>query len=188
MLLSRTHMSTPEIIYNQLAMGLLMTKTNYVVMLPPLALILKRHWLSMGNHTVVQAGNKEGEHLSVQHTSTDSPILPAENIRQLQNIDPNLVSFVIEQTAKEAEFRRTESKRINTMVFTERISGVVAGAIIAIVVFTFGFLLILKGHDWAGVALCGAALVSIISIFVTKKISEKPESITKPQPRRIKKR
>ena len=65
----------------------------------------------MANHTVVQAGNKEGEHLSVQHTSTDSPILPAANIRELQSIDPTLVPFVIEQTAKEADFRRNESKR-----------------------------------------------------------------------------
>jgi hypothetical protein len=141
----------------------------------------------MGNHTVVQAGNKEGEHLSVQHTSTDSPLLPAANIRELQSIDPTLVPFVIEQTALEANFRRDESKRVNTLVFIERISGVVFGAIIAIVVFTFGFYAIMHGHDWPGVALCGGALASIVGIFVTKKVTEKnEEDETKPVPRQNK--
>ncbi len=142
----------------------------------------------MGNQTVVQAGNKEGEHLSVQHTSTDSPILPAVNLRELQAIDPKLVPFVIEQTALEAEFRRKESKRVNTLIFTERISGVVFGAIIAIVVFTFGFIAILRGHDWAGVTLCGVALASIVGIFVTKKVTDKSEDDVelKPAPRRNK--
>lgn len=129
----------------------------------------------MGNQTVVRAGNKEGEHLSVQHTSTDSPLLPAANIRELQSIDPTLVPFVIEQTALEASFRRDETKRVNTLVFIERISGVVFGAIIAIVVFTFGFFAIMNGHDTAGVTLCGVALASIVSIFVTKKVTEKNE-------------
>lgn len=101
----------------------------------------------MGNHTVVQTGNKEGEHLSVQHTSTDSPLLPAANIRELQSIDPTLVPFVIEQTVLEADFRRNESKRVNTLIFAERISGVVFGAAIAVTVVGFGAYLILQGHD-----------------------------------------
>ena len=71
----------------------------------------------MANQTVVQTGNKEGDHLSVQHTSTDSPILPAANIRELQLIDPSLLPFVIEQTRLEANFRRTETKRISNFVF-----------------------------------------------------------------------
>ena len=65
--------------------------------------------------------------------------------------------------------------RVNTLIFTERISGVVFGAIIAIVVFTFGFIAILRGHDWAGVTLCGVVLASIVGIFVTKKVTDKSE-------------
>lgn len=142
----------------------------------------------MGNHTVVQAGNKEGEHLSVQHTSTDSPILPAVNLRELQAIDPKLVPFVIEQTALEAEFRRNESKRVNTLIFTERISGVVFGAIIALVVVGLGAYLILEGHDWAGVTLCGGTLATIVGIFVTKKVTENSseDEDSKPTPKRNK--
>lgn len=129
----------------------------------------------MANRTEIQARNREGEELSVQHTSTDSPILPALNLRELQEIDPKLVPFVIEQTALEADFRRKESKRVNTLIFTERISGVVLGAIIALVVVGLGAYLILQGHDWAGVTLCGGTLATIVGIFVTKKVTDKSE-------------
>ena len=129
----------------------------------------------MANRTEIQARNREGEELSVQHTSTDSPILPALNLRELQAIDPNLVPFVIEQTALEADFRRKESKRVNTLIFTERISGVVFGAIIALVVVGLGAYLILQGHDWAGVTLCGGTLATIVGIFVTKKVTDKSD-------------
>ena len=143
----------------------------------------------MANHTVLQAGNKEGEHLSVQHTSTDSPVLPAANIRELQEIDQKLVPFVIEQTALEADFRRAETKRTNTFVFIERISGVVFGAVIALFVVALGSYLILQGHDWAGASLCGGTLVTIVGIFVTKKVTDKSDDEdAKPEPRTSKPR
>jgi hypothetical protein len=139
----------------------------------------------MANHTVLQAENKEGEHLSVQHTSTDSPILPAANMRELQEIDSKLVPFVIEQTSLEADFRRTETKRVNTLVFIERISGVVFGALIALFVEGLGSYLILRGHDWAGAIICGSALASIVGIFVTKKMTDNKsdDDEVKPEPR-----
>ena len=87
----------------------------------------------------------------------------------------------------EAEFRRKESKRVNTLIFTERISGVVFGAVIALTVVGLGFVLILRGHDWAGVTLCGGTLATIVGIFVTKKVTDKPEEDdSKPMPQRNK--
>ncbi len=129
----------------------------------------------MADHTEFHAASKDGEQLSVRKTSTDSPILPSENIRELQSIDPRFVDFVLQQTEMEAEFRRKETKRTNTFVFTERMSGVVAGVIVALTFCSLGFVAIMNGHDWAGTALCGFTLVSIISIFVTKKITDKSE-------------
>ncbi len=127
----------------------------------------------MAEHTALHATDKDGKQFSVSHTETDSPILPAANLRELKAIDPSIVSFVIEQTKAEAEFRRAETKKINLFVFLERISGVVAGLTIAITVFVLGYLLVLAGHDWAGVALCGTALVSIVGLFITKKVTDK---------------
>lgn len=133
------------------------------------------------NHTNLQATNSDGHTVSVQHTQTDSPILPAANLAELQRIDPSLVPFVMEQTRLEAEWRRKSTGRLNMYVFIERISGVLVGAVIAIFVFAIAGYLILQGHDWAGVGICGSALVAIVGIFVTRKMSEKKEEPTSPK-------
>lgn len=71
----------------------------------------------MGNHTQVSAVSSEGDQIHVNQTTTDSPILPAENIRALAEIDPRFVDFVLTQTEKEANFRRGETIRTNGFVF-----------------------------------------------------------------------
>ena len=127
-------------------------------------------------HTRVQATNPDGGHLSVSRTTTDSPILPAANLQQLQQIDPKLVPWVIEQTEKEANFRRSETHRINSFVFVERISGVIAGAIVAVVGLIVAGYLVINGHDWAGAVVGGATLVALVTVLVTGKkgSEEKP--------------
>jgi hypothetical protein len=72
--------------------------------------------MAASNHTSVQARNRDGNHLNLQHTSTDSPILPAENLRQLQAIDPSLVQWVINQTEQESIHRRKEEGKINWFI------------------------------------------------------------------------
>jgi hypothetical protein len=121
------------------------------------------------NQTNVKAINQDGQTFHVQHTSTDSPILPAANLAQLHELDPSLVTFVVEQTAKEAEHRRKQESRINTFIFTEKLAGVLMGALITFFVFGIGGYLILKGHDTAGVGICGAGLVSIVALFVNRQ-------------------
>ena len=138
----------------------------------------------MGNHTQVHATGSNGQQLSVQHTSTDSPILPAANLEHLQKINPDLVGFVVDQTQKEAEFRRSENKRTNTFIFIERISGVVLGAAVAIIGLLIGGYLILQGHDWAGTAICGTTLATIVGVLVTKSNQIKADSEPKPPARK----
>lgn len=141
----------------------------------------------MANHTQLRAVNNDGETVDVQHTSTDSPILPAANLEQLYRIDPSLVQFVVEQTKQEAEHRRAMQKKTNFYIFTERISGVVAGAVVAIFGLGAGAVAIIKGHDWAGAVLCGVTLVTIVSVLVTKKHNQKEDN-PKPPVRRTRKK
>lgn len=121
------------------------------------------------NHTNVHATNSQGHQLSINHTSTDSPILPAANLQQLQQIDPSLVQWVVTQTEIEANHRRQSEVRINRYIFIERISGVVAGAFVAVFGLAVGGYLIYKGHDWAGTILCGSTLGVIVTVLVTKQ-------------------
>lgn len=66
----------------------------------------------MSGHTQARVTS---DGFDLQHTTTDSLILPAANLEQLQKIDPSLVAFVIDQTKQEAEFRRSETKRTNNI-------------------------------------------------------------------------
>lgn len=121
------------------------------------------------NQTRIQAVNPDGQTLHVQHTSSDSPILPVASLAQLKEIDPELVNFVVEETAKEASHRRQQNSRINTFIFVEKLSGVVAGLILALAVFFLGGYLIMNGHDTAGTTLCTVNLVAIVALFVNRQ-------------------
>lgn len=117
--------------------------------------------------------NKDGHQLSLNHTSTDSPLLPAENLRQLKEIDPDIVDWVLEQTVIEAQSRRGQERRVEWFIFIERMSGVLMGGFIAALGFIVGAYLIMNDHDWAGVTLCGTTLTTIVAVLVTKEFNKK---------------
>jgi hypothetical protein len=110
-------------------------------------------------------------------------------MRELQNIDPNLVPFIVEQTRLEAEFRRSENRRTNTFIFFERISGVAAGVAVSLVGLSLGYSLIMNGHDWGGVGICGTSLATIVYVLVTKRKPDTTnEDKAKPTPQNRKSR
>jgi uncharacterized membrane protein len=134
----------------------------------------------MAAHTSVQAHtNEDGQRLSLHHTSTDSPILPVENLKQLNEINPNLVQWVVKQTELEAQHRRKETAKINWFVLIEELAGMIFGAVVAIFGLGLGGYLILEGHDWAGVAISGVGLSTIVSILVARERDKKKPAPTK---------
>jgi hypothetical protein len=120
-------------------------------------------------HTKVQATNPDGHQLSVSHTTTDSPILPAGNLQQLQQIDPALVKWVVDQTQIEAAHRRSENSRINTFVFIERISGVVIGGIVGVAGLCIAAYVAVHGHPTVASIIGGSTLAAIVAVIVTRK-------------------
>jgi hypothetical protein len=94
------------------------------------------------------------------------------------------VDFVRDETKKEAAHRRKQESRINTFIFAEKLTGVLLGAFIAIFVFGLGGFLIYKGHDVAGVGICGAGLVSIVTLFVNRQNNASQQVIAKSAPTR----
>ena len=134
-------------------------------------------------HTNLQASDASGHKLSVSETTTDSPILPVANLQQLQQLDPKLVMWVVDQTQIESNFRRSEQKRINTFVFLERISGVIVGALVAVAGLAVAGYVALQGHDWVAVGIGGATLVAIVAVLVTRR-HPRQEEPKKPTRRR----
>lgn len=126
-------------------------------------------------HTNVRATDRNGQQLSVSHTTTDSPILPAANLEHLSRIDPSLVQWVVKQTEIEADFRRRESRRVNSFIFAERISGVLIGGAIAISGLIISAYVAIQGQPWVAGVIGGATLVAIVTVIVTRKSSDPSE-------------
>lgn len=140
-------------------------------------------------HTNLQATtDSAGTKLSVQHTSTDSPILPAANLRDLQLIDPNLVAWVVRETEIEATHRRNEASRVNGFIFIERMSGVIAGTLVTILGFAASAYLILKDHDVAGATLGGVTLATIVTVLVSHNKKTEQEQKNAPPKKPVRKK
>jgi uncharacterized membrane protein len=122
-----------------------------------------------GRHTRLRAGNGQ---VDVSQTTTDSPLLPVEQIAQLQQIAPSRVDWVFEQTQIESAARRSETKRINTMVFAERILGLVFALLIAVAGLGVATYLAMNSHDWVAGVIGGATLVGLVTAFIAGKKSD----------------
>ena len=84
----------------------------------------------MSKSTTAQLRNKD-QHITVSQQETDAPVLPIAQIERLKEIHPERVDWVFEETTKEGSFRRSEMKRVNSMIFIERILGMIAGSLSA---------------------------------------------------------
>ena len=83
----------------------------------------------MAKNTQIKARNANSEiHLS--HSQADTPLLDVTSLEKLQQFRPDIVDFVVEQTAKEAEHRRKSDSKIIRYTFIERIGALLLGALI----------------------------------------------------------
>lgn len=123
-----------------------------------------------GRHTNAKA-NKNGDVL-VSQTTTDSPLLPVGQIEKLYQIDPAKAQWVFEQTEIEAAQRRSELKRINTMVFVEKLLSLLAALIVVILAFGVATYLAMHNHDGVAMVVAGGGLAYIVSAFLSKNNSK----------------
>lgn len=126
----------------------------------------------MGKSTTANVRHKSAE-LTVQQHDTDSPILPVAQLEQLHNFKPEAVDWVIQQTQIEAEYRRAESKRINTFIFVERLIGQVFALIIGIAGIFGGAYVALHGQPGAGGTIAGLAITGLAAVFLTGRVAKK---------------
>ena len=122
----------------------------------------------MGRSTTAQLRNKDS-HLTLSEHETDSPVLPIAQIERLHAINPARVEWVFEETEKEGNFRRAEIKRVNTMVFVERMFSMVFGLAIGITALVISYFLALAGHDWVAGVVGGTTVLGLVSTFILGK-------------------
>lgn len=90
-------------------------------------------------------------------------------MERLQQIAPERVDWVFEQTEKEADARRSEHIRVNTLVFVERMAGLIFALIVAGLGLGSSIYLAMHDHDVVAGVIGGTTLVGLVTAFISAK-------------------
>ncbi|TAN50882.1 MAG: hypothetical protein EPN21_07990 [Methylococcaceae bacterium] len=107
-----------------------------------------------------------GQELTFHDHETDTPVLPVAQIEQLHQFRPDRVDWIFEQTEREAESRRKETRRINTLIFIERFAGMLFAFLLGCTGLAGAIWLAVQGREVAASSLGGVTLVSLVSAFI----------------------
>lgn len=128
----------------------------------------------MAKTTTANVRNRHGD-LTVQHHETDSPLLPVAQLEHLHQFKPDAVDFVISQTKIEADYRRSETRRLNTLVFVERVIGQLFALLIGLSGIFSGAYVAVNGQPTAGATIASLSLTGLAVVFLKGKMSKPPE-------------
>ncbi len=126
--------------------------------------------MSKEERAVIQ---KQGDNIAVafQAHESDTPHLPVQDLKELKSIYPEAIPWVLDQMEKEAEFRRKETHRCNTLIFIERWSGQIFGCLIGLSGVAGGGYVATHGSPWAGGIIATAAISTLAVAFLGKRHS-----------------
>ena len=122
----------------------------------------------MSRQTTAHVKGRGGSEMVVQDNHSDAPLLPIAGIDRLHAIRPDRVDWVFEQTQIEAETRRNEQTRINTFIFVERISGMLAALLVGVCGVGGGIYAALQGHDWLGGVVATTTIGTLAVAFLKR--------------------
>ncbi|MBS0300552.1 hypothetical protein [Ottowia sp.] len=118
-------------------------------------------------HTNASARSRDAE-VTLSQTTTDAPLLPVEQISRIKELAPERVDWIFNQTALESDARRAENRRVNTLIFVERLAGLVFALLVAIGGLGVAAYLAMHGHDLVASIIGGATLVGLVTAFVAR--------------------
>ena len=119
----------------------------------------------MSRSRTAQLRDKDRQ-VTVSDHDTDSPLLPIGQLEKLKEIAPDKVAWVFDETSKEGDFRRNETRRVNTFVFAERLLGMAAGLAIGCTALWASYVLAMNGHDVVAGIIGGTTVVGLVSAFL----------------------
>jgi small-conductance mechanosensitive channel len=129
----------------------------------------------MARHNQLKAQNSKGTLTLTEH-NTDAPLLPVADMERFHQFRPDLVDFVVSQTAAEAGARRAEAvttrneqRRINTLIFAERIFGQVCALLVGFFGIGGGIYAGLNGQPWLGGVIASASIGTLAVAFLSKQ-------------------
>lgn len=115
--------------------------------------------------------------VAVQHQETDCPQLPVAELERLYQLDPALVTWVVEQTEAEANHRRRETSRVNWFIFTEHMTGQVFAFLIGLSGMVGGAYVALQGQPVAGGIIASVTIGTLATAFVKGRKPKKSNEV-----------
>ena len=120
------------------------------------------------------SANKNNTQLAVQEHETESPLIPVNQLKELNTFRPDLIDWVVKETKNEIEWRRKEQHRVNFFIFFERLFGQICGLIIGLLAIGGGvYVAVTSEHPWIGVAITGIVITGLAAAFFGYKNNKK---------------
>lgn len=121
--------------------------------------------------TTVAGRNESGAEIAarVRQRVSDAPLLPVAEMERLAQFLPDANRVIIEQTVKEAEFRRTETLRENARVARERLVGQIFGFLIGLSSVIAGAVVAVNGYSVAGGTIATVAVGTLAVAFLAAR-------------------
>lgn len=119
----------------------------------------------MSKHREIRAKSQNHE-LTLQQHETDSPTLPIAQLQLLHQFRPDKVDWIFDQTEIEANQRRSETRRINTFIFVERLAGMLCAFLLGAIGLIGAVWLAFHDHEIAASSIGGVTLASLVSAFI----------------------
>lgn len=129
-----------------------------------------------------QASDNTGNQITIDAHESDCPILPVAHIERLQQVRPDIVDFIVEETKKEAAHRRSRNDRVNWFIFIERMFGQLCALIVGIVGVGGGVYLGVKGQPWLGGTIATAMIGTLAVAYLRRDKSKSANGADKSAP------
>ena len=125
----------------------------------------------MTNRTTNVAVAKSGDKFmaAVQEQHSDAPLLPVKDIQALKDVCPDAVQLILDETRKEAEFRRRVTEKEQGKYYFQRGMGQVFALIIGLAGIAGGVYCVRLDYPNAGGTIASLAIVSLALAFLGRK-------------------
>ncbi|MBE6401478.1 MAG: hypothetical protein E7037_05560 [Verrucomicrobia bacterium] len=104
---------------------------------------------------------------SIRRRVSDAPMLPADEMQKFAEFLPEANRIILEQTVKEAEFRRVETAKENSRIAQERKLGQIFGFLIGIAGVIGGSCVAISGSAGAGGTIASVSIGTLAVAFLS---------------------
>ena len=127
--------------------------------------------MSKNKHAKVEQHEADGktQSLELQTLEVDAPVLPVDHMERLHSFRPDINDWIIEQTTKEAEFRREKENCVNRYIYVEHLLGQIFGFCIGIGGIIGGAVVAMTSSPSAGGTIASVAIGTLAVAFLRSK-------------------